>query len=806
MFGIIKDFKIFLKKIKNPWWKAKKKYIKYYDDLPINDKTILIESQQGKEMSGNVFYLMRYLSTSEKYRDYTIYLSARLGKTKLFRGVLDSYGLNSIKLTVLASEEYYMLMASAKYLINDNTFMPFFIKKEGQVYLNTWHGTPLKALGKQVKSDAHAIGNAQKNFIFADYLLFPNEHTRNAILDDYMVRNISDGSYIMAGYPRNEVFFDSARADEIREEIGAQDKRLYAYMPTFRGGHMNGGTQKNTHYLNYYLYELDDRLEDNEILYVNLHPVATKDVNFRDFKHIRSFPSNYETYDFLGACDILVTDYSSVFFDYAASRKKVVLFTYDEKEYLKDRGMYMSLDELPFPKAADINELLAELRSPKSYDDTKFLERFCKYEGPDASRRLCDFVILGESNGITAEKIPTNGKKNVLIYSGNLATNGVTSSLMSLLSTVDTKERNYYITASSELLFSNRHVLHNLPEGVNYLITLDDAGLTISEQIRRKLFKKKKISAKSYMKKQKHRIEQDFKRNYAGAKFDTVIQFNGYEPEIILGFSVFDGNRIIFVHSDMLEEMRTRGNQRRDVLEYAYRTYDKVAVVTDSLIEPTLAISGRRDNIVVVRNTINHRAVLEKGNMPLDEPDYTECTVSFEDLKNILASQATKLISIGRFGPEKGHIRLIDAFSRLLSEKPNSYLFIIGGSSYSGYYEKTKAHIEELGLADRVILILRTPNPYRILSMCDGFILSSLYEGFGLVLAEADILGKPVVSTDISGPRLFMKKHGGTMVESSEDGILEGMRMLADGKVKPLNVDYAQYNREVVEEFESLFK
>ena len=78
--------------------------------------------------------------------------------------------------------------------------------------------------------------------------------------------------------------------------------------------------------------------------------------------------------------------------------------------------------------------------------------------------------------------------------------------------------------------------------------------------------------------------------------------------------------------------------------------------------------------------------------------------------------------------------------------------------------------------------------------------------GFGLVLAEADILGVPVVSTDITGPRLFMQQHGGLLVPSSKPGIEQGIRKLLNGEVKPLTVDYHQYNQDAVNEFLALLK
>ena len=793
-------------KLRDPYWRARKRYIKYFDTLPIKERAVLVESQHGREMSGNVFYILKYLLSSERYRDFEIYLSAREGKLKQFEEKLEFYGIKRVKPVVLASDEYYRLMASAKYLINDNTFLPFFIKKEGQIYLNTWHGTPLKTLGKRIKADAHAIGNAQKNFVAADYILAPNKHTSDALVRDYMIENIARGSLIFGGYPRNEALLNQERAMEIRGELNISDKRIYAFMPTFRGTAAKGGTPKNTHYLNYYLYELDSRLADDEILYVNLHPVAKKDVDFRAFTHIRNFPSEYETYDFLSACDVLVSDYSSVFFDYAASRKKVVLFTYDKEEYLRDRGMYLSIDELPFPQVTGVDSLLAELRSQRAYCDGEFLEEFAKYECPDATARLCDTVILGEDRGLEVRKIPSNGKENVLIYTGNLAGNGITASLFSLMSALDPEKKNYYLTFRAESVYKNRDMLEKIPDGFNYFATSDDMNLTVGEQIYRKLFKSKLASAKAYAKRLDRRIKQSLLRSYGGARFDAAIQFNGYESEVILQFAKADGKRTIFVHNDMIKEIKSKGNQRLDVLKYAYNAYDSVAVVTEDMIAPTFKISDRRDNIKVVKNTINYKRILEKAEEEFTEDSFVKCSVDFATARAALESDGMKFINVGRFAPEKGQDTLIDAFAKFRESTPDSYLFIIGGYSLSGVYERLEEKIRGLGLTERVILLFNMQNPYPVLKKCDYFVLSSLYEGFGLVLAEADILGLPVISTDIPGPKLFMEKHGGTLVECSEAGILLGMKMLADGRIPVMGVDYEKYNNEAIAQFESLFK
>ena len=109
-------------------------------------------------------------------------------------------------------------------------------------------------------------------------------------------------------------------------------------------------------------------------------------------------------------------------------------------------------------------------------------------------------------------------------------------------------------------------------------------------------------------------------------------------------------------------------------------------------------------------------------------------------------------------------------------------------------------------MEDHVTLVYNLPNPFPMMRQCDCFILSSFYEGFGLVLAEADVCGLPVISTDIDGPRAFMQENGGTLVENSEEGLYQGMRDMLDGKVKPMSVDYEAYNQQVIEEFEALMR
>ncbi len=788
-------------------------YIKWLKKGSLDSKKILLESQHGSEISGNMFYLLKELTSNPEYNSYELYVSYKPKNKEKIQNILKTYGITNVTLVRLFSLKYMKVISSAKYLFNDNTFLPFFTKKEGQIYLNTWHGTPLKTLGKGIKNAMHNIGNTQKNFVFADYLLYPNKYTMEHMLEDYMLENLANGKCLLAGYPRNTVFLDNERREEVRKEINKDGKKIYAYLPTWRGA--IGAIDRDVNdILKEYLDEIDQKLTDDEILYVNLHPIAVKSIDFSGFVHIKTFPKQYETYDFLNCADCLITDYSSVFFDFAVTRKKCVLFTYDEEEYFAERGVYKSLDELPFPRVQNVDDLLSEIRSPKQYNDDAFIEEFCAYDDVNATKNLLDLVLNNKPcDKFELKDIPNNGKKNIIIQAGNLDQNGVTTSLCNLLNNLDTSLNNYYICFPAVRARTRQAVLAALPEGVGYFPMHDRLNLGVFKNLIWYIFLIASLSKKQYVNAEfmdkllKDDWQYEIRRLFGGAHFDHAIQFTGYGPKMILMFANFDCKKTIYVHSDMRKEIETRGNQREDVLMYAYKNYDNVALVTEDIWEPISTFVENTDNFKVTHNVIAYKDVLERGEGEIVfEENITRSNKTLEEITEILNSDCKKIISVGRYSPEKDHQRMVDVFNKIWQEKKDSYFIIIGGNQYNGHYDKLSEYIETLECRDNIVLILTMKNPMPIVKACDGFILASHYEGFGLVLAEADILGLPVVSTDITGPRTFMNKYNGTLVENSHEGVEKGFRLLLEGKVSPLTTDYEKYNENAINEFLSLLQ
>lgn len=780
---------------------AKMKYPYFLESLPVDENTVLLESQHGKDVDGNIFYLAKTLLSDRAYKDFTIYITARDRKVakKIRKRFAD---IDSGRLTVLIfqTKEYYRTVATAKYLINDNTFLDFFIKRDEQIYINVWHGTPLKHLGKKDKHLPHAIGNAQKNFFVADFLLYPNKYTMDHMIEDYMIANLSRAKIILGGYPRNEAFFDEASRNSIRKEVlGADKKHIYAYMPTWRSDKYSHNMIKEK------LEDIDELLNDNEEMYVKLHAVHRYNIDFDKFDNIRPFPSEYETYAFLNAADCLVTDYSSVLFDYSITGRRTVLFTFDEEEYSEKRGMYTDPKELPFKRTSDALELLAYMRMPEVYGYDEIKNKFCLYDNPNASKKLLERVILNKKGEFTELEMPSNGRENIIIYAGNISRNGITASLFRLLEKSDKEKFNYYIAFSSNLAAYYKENLSNIPKGVNYISYVGKMNAAFKEKIAIIAYGQKMISFERFWNTAKKAYVRDYKRLYGNNSFRASIQFSGYEYKRILAFMLHRSKRIIYVHNDMKQEIATRANQRREVIDLAYSSYDALVAVSEDVRDSTAEMRGTDDKITVINNVIDAAEIRKKAE---EAPAYLKTTIankSIDELKCILKDGGKKFVNVARFSPEKGHDRLVCAFDRYWDEHKNDYLIIIGGNQWRGmYYYLRDEIVETLRARDNIILILDIDNPFAIMKQCDGFIFSSHYEGFGMAIMEADILGLPVASTDVTGPGKFLRKYGGHLVENTEEGILEGIEWLSENPMNLTKFNYDEYNKKNIKLFESL--
>ena len=765
------------------------RYVKYYMNLSIDDNIVLFDSKNGNDFASNMFYLLKeFIETKDGFKYYIVYSNKNVRKRII--KLLANYNITNIKYVKFRSLKHLKVLAKAKYIFSDNTMPRVYIKKEGQIYTNTWHGTPLKCMGRDTSGDSDQIANVQRNLLLSDILVYPSEYMKDKMLNAYLVEELHESKILYSGYPRNSIFLNRKEEDKIRKEMDLEDKRVYVYMPTYRGAMKNTGshTKDELTIIREHLNELDKKLKDNEILYVKLHVYISKNIDLTNYKHIRAIPSNYETYHFLNVADVLITDYSSVFFDFALSKKKIVLFTYDMKDYLQNRGIYLNMNDLPFPKVETVDELYKELNTGKKYDDSKFLSTYNTYDCENAAEKVINEALHFKKE---TRKKP---KKNILVYCGKFSKNGITTAFYNLFKNIDKNKFNVYVTFNEDLYLKNMEDINKLKEyGLYELPFVNGTSrplFVLPYTLAYKIFN-------MYNSKIKEKIDKSMDirniKNYGYIHYDAVIHYTGYGEVITKQFPRMNSFSMFFIHNDIVSEIKTKHTRNPITTKVALNTFDKVVLVSDGVYKPALEIAGNDKNFMVAYNICNYEEILEKSKEDIVFSKSTFCNVSKDKLENILNSKDLKFINIGRFSHEKCHNRIISTFERYNKENPKSYLIIIGG--YGDDFEDTLDFAKKSSVYDRIVIIKSINNPMPILKKCNGFILFSKYEAFPMTLMEADVLSVPIIMSNCEGPYKFWKEKGAKIIPLDDDELLNAMKELGKGKIKPINIDFKDYNR-----------
>ena len=784
-------------------------YLEYQEMCPIRDNVILLESQNGKGISESIIALMNVLQKEAAYQSYEVYFSS-VEESKAQRiKYLKVVGFTKIKVLTYDTPEYYQILATAKYLINDACFRSTFIKRKEQIYVKFWAHTQLNVVGRSQSTNYAQNGIVQKNLFDADYIICPNEFTKNVLLKDYMIENFAKGKFLMSDGFQAEMIQDEVRRKEIREKFGIQEKKVFVYIPQGRPKEQDKLLYIESLWKDF--AKLDTLLDDSCLLYVSLNASVLQGRNFDGFRHIQKIPTSYGQYRILSAVDGLITDASNLIFEYAGCGRKIILLQLESQQYIEKKEMYAELLQMPFPKATSVEMLAKEVKKEKNYDDKQFLEAYCKYNKKGMASLVCAKVILGEENdALEVKEMNDNGKRNIVIYPGGLEKNGITSSIINMLSNVDTKKYNYMIVYRMEFLRENPYVLRDLPEDVVWYGYSYVRGVSRKDTMLYEYWLYHPLVDYTIAKNMLYRrAEHEKDRLFSHCRIDHVVQYNGYGTDMIVTMQRMSCGRTVYVHNNMIKELEEKSGMNKNLLSKAYQDYDTVALVSEDHRKITKKLARTyffgTANIKLAKNIINYKRIetLAQKEFSLDES--TLLNVEEATLKQILDSSAKKFITIGRFSKEKGHSRLIDAFVEIHKDNPDTYLIILGG--YGELYEETVQKAKQAECREHIVIIQYLSNPYALLKLCDYFVLSSFHEGLPVVLAEADIVGKPSISTNIEGPRRFMEEYGGNLVPNSTKGIQDGMQMCLDGTVKQrLQIDYEQYNKEAMEQFESLLK
>lgn len=481
---------------------ASYRYTSYYKKCKVNDRFILLESKHGEDIAGNIFQMLIVLQSPE-YKEYKVFLVITEKIKKRYEELKAIYHLEHVEPVMYLSDAYFRALASAKYLVTDTSFTARYIKKDEQVYLNTWHGTPLKGMGRKVSGSEFSMGNVQRNFLIADALLYQNEFSRDIIQNDYMIKDIYQGEILIQGYPRNSVLYSEEKARQLRKEHGLEDKQVIAYMPTWRGALHRNDYNAQAERIYQYLTEIDQLLQPHQVFFVKLHTYVQESIDYSRFQHIRPFLQQYDTYEFLNVSDMLVTDYSSVMFDYAVSGKKIILFAYDKEEYLSDRGMYLDIENLEFPVVDCVKDLVNEFSGPNS-GYPKFQRLYCRYDSKDCAQRIVQDLL-----GRTFIKKEEKHREQILLCCRNLSDRNILKNVIEDLNRKAEESRQYYLCFRGYQIADHADLFAQLDERIKFIPLQGRADLLLTD----------------YLLKRESTYQRVIKQFLGNVQFDEVIDY-----------------------------------------------------------------------------------------------------------------------------------------------------------------------------------------------------------------------------------------------------------------------------------------
>lgn len=529
----------------------------YYDSKIVPGRVVLMGL--GKNVRGSMQYILNELNHNDAFKDFHIYVKTAKDIEEIVKTYIRQNGWSRTE-AVTPDSVYMELIETAQFLLTEVYLTAAWVKKEGQMYINIWHGTPLKKLGlaKNAKGK-HKNGIQQSNFIDADYLLYPNDYTKKHMLESYKVADLMPGKVLKLGYPRTGGMLEAAQSDqtELRKMLAPNGEHIYAYMPTWKDYlKVDQVVAESKELLDY----LDANLREDQILYVNLHHRVSDSLDYSQFKRIRQFPPTVDSYKLLALTDALITDYSSVFYDYLALRRQIVLYCADYELYRKKRGTYMDLMELPFDKAITPEEVLAAINRGKTYDDEEAYQEFCAYDSVENAHKLCS-LFLGTEDEVVVEAIPKNKKKKVMIYSDALSECTETQWLRKTAENCagsDTVE--LFISCNQDMVNENKDSAYPLLNKVPVIGTTADYFPSAMGHTAKKLYESGKITIGQAMSIWKYDYAAAVRRFLGRAAFDLAVLLDVTDPEKLLSLTFMDQPNKIMIISDLMYKEITENN------------------------------------------------------------------------------------------------------------------------------------------------------------------------------------------------------------------------------------------------------
>ncbi|MBQ8304759.1 MAG: CDP-glycerol glycerophosphotransferase family protein [Blautia sp.] len=382
-----------IKKVVNKWDTTKYIYIrvrdfyrktrytlKYKNKYPLDDRMIVFESYKGEQYSCNPRVLYEAIQADPAFKGYKKVWA--FIHPEEFEWLAKQPGTRVVK---YRTPGYFKAYAKAKYWFTNARLASDMTPKKDQIYLQTWHGTPLKRLGYDIvnyhgtqyvpKEHRYHYSSDAKRYT---YMVGPSGFYKEKITSAFNLKGIhKEDIFIDCAYPRNDCLcrVDPEKIRSLKKQLGIpEDKRVILYAPTWRANYEQ--ELKGIHFfLNIHFDKWQEACGEDSVILFRTHYLVKNSVDLTAFEGFVYNVSDYpDIRDLYLVSDVLVTDYSSVFFDYANLCRPMIFFMYDYEEYKNEKwGFYIDVKELPGPIVQTEEELVRLL---PSYDGTGYEEAY----------------------------------------------------------------------------------------------------------------------------------------------------------------------------------------------------------------------------------------------------------------------------------------------------------------------------------------------------------------------------------------------------------------------------------------------
>lgn len=361
---------------------------KAFSVFPVKKNRILLECDYGKGFYGNLLYI--YLEILKEDLDFEIIIP--LNNLNVEHEFIKN---NRTRIIKTKSLKHIFYLATSKYWITDNHYYYFLKPRKDTVFINTWHALgAFKKFGldsANIKKEVKRFKKEGKNI---DYLLVSSSKIKQIYSN---ALNVNIENIISIGIPRTDVLFDknykiSIYNKMIKKYPQLEDKTILLYAPTFRDD------EKSKFNLQLDLEMMRDKLGKEYIVLLRMHPIISNKLTIPE--NLSDFVldvKNENINDLLLTSHILITDYSSIIFEYSILRKPIIFFAYDFEKYNNNiRGFYHEYKKfVPGPIVKNTVELINVI-TQKDYDLKRieeFSNLYCEYKDGKSTKRFIDFLL-----------------------------------------------------------------------------------------------------------------------------------------------------------------------------------------------------------------------------------------------------------------------------------------------------------------------------------------------------------------------------------------------------------------------------